>query len=261
MGSANGRAWTTFQNPRLVVTFRRSAEQHSLSAPRLPLPKSTGLVSLATSLKRSGSGGKPTAVMPSPEEFKELARRVALKRPTVMTEWQFARVMELYKVGGDGVTDWTKAVEAGNRPQYERLNREILATPPRYWKGWSIQDDLLLWYLYRDLLPAPVQDHIKAYWEAWLMPNIPTRELFHPQSGKPQTLAEDQGLARAHVLLSGRIQFCRRHPEFQSYGGDGGSSGRQHHWLGIRDGRRASRPGALPDATVGHARWLDARDA
>ena len=171
-----------FKNPRLVVTFRRSAEQHSLSTPRLPLPKSTDIVSLATSLKRSGSGGKPTAVMPSPEEFKELARRVALKRPTVMTEWQFARVMELYKVGGDSVTDWTKAVEAGNRPQYERLIREILATPPRYWKGWSIQDDLLLWYLYRDLLPAPVQDHIKAYWEAWLMPDIPTREMFHPQS-------------------------------------------------------------------------------
>jgi hypothetical protein len=99
-----------------------------------------------------------------------------------MTEWQFARVQELYKVGGDSVTDWTKAMEAGNRAEYERLIRQILATPPRFWKGWGIQDDLLLWYLYRDLLPAPVQDHIKAYWEAWLMPDIPTRELLHPQS-------------------------------------------------------------------------------
>ena len=40
----------------------------------------------------------------------------------------------------------------------------------------------MVWYLCRDLLPAPVQDHIKAYWEAWLMPDIPTQEMFHPQS-------------------------------------------------------------------------------
>jgi hypothetical protein len=170
-----------FKSPRLVVTFRRAA-QHSDSAQPLTLPKSTDLFSLATSLVRSGTGGKPTAVMPSPEEFKELAERVALKRPSGMTEWQFARVRELYNVGGDSVTDWTKAMEAGNRAEYERLIRQILATPPRLWKGWGIQDDLLLWYLYRDLLPAPVQDHIKAYWEAWLMPDIPTRELLHPQS-------------------------------------------------------------------------------
>ena len=169
-----------FKNPRMVVTLQRSTAQ--LSTPRLPLPNSTDIVSLATSLGRSGSGGKPTAVMPSPEEFKEVARRVALKRPAEMTEWQFERVMGLYKVGGDGVTDWIKAVDAGDRLQYERLIREILATPPRYWKGWSIQDDLLIWYLYRDLLPAPIRDHIKAYWEAWLMPDVPTRQMFHPQS-------------------------------------------------------------------------------
>jgi hypothetical protein len=171
-----------FQHPRLVVTLRGSAAQHSRSVLSLPLPKSTDVASLFTSLKRSGFGGKPTAVMPSPEEFKEIARRVALKQPPAMSDWQFARVLELYKVGGDAVSNWAKAVEAGDRSEYERLIREVLATPPRYWKGWSVQDDLLIWYLYRDLLPAPVQDHIKAYWESWLMPDIPTREMIHPQS-------------------------------------------------------------------------------
>src|SRR5205823_1852435 len=112
-----------FKDPRLVVTFRRNAAQHSDSTQPLTLPKSTDLSSLAIWLVRSGAGGKPTAVMPSPEEFKEMAERVALKRPLAMTEWQFARVRELYKVGGDSVTDWTKAMEAGNRAEYERLIR------------------------------------------------------------------------------------------------------------------------------------------
>jgi hypothetical protein len=94
------------------VTFRRNAAQHSDSTQPLTLPESTDLFSLATSLVRSGAGGRPTAVMPSPEEFKEMAERVALKRPLAMTEWQFARVRELNKVGGDSVTDWTKAMEA-----------------------------------------------------------------------------------------------------------------------------------------------------
>ena len=179
---ATGGHGLAFQNPRLIVTFNDSIGQSPLQPAQVVLPPKTDIASLAVWLKQSGAGGKPTAVMPSPEEFKELTQRVALRRPPDMAEWQFDRVIELYKIGGDSNTAWAKAVELGDYQQYERLIRDILATPPRYWKGWSIQDDLLLWYLYRDLLPAPVQDHIKAYWEGWLMPDIPTREMFHPQS-------------------------------------------------------------------------------
>jgi hypothetical protein len=171
-----------FQNPRLIVTFNDSLGRSSSPPAQVALPPKADIASLARDLNRSGVGGRPTAVMPSPEKFKELAQRLSLRRPPGIADWRFDRVIELYKVGGDSVTAWAKAVESGDFQQYERLIRDILATPPRYWKGWSIQDDLLLWYLYRDLLPAPVQDHIKAYWESWLMPDIPTRELFHPQS-------------------------------------------------------------------------------
>ena len=50
--------------------------------------------------------------------------------------------------------------------------------PPRYWLGWDIQEDLLIWYVFRDLLPAPVQDHLKNYWRAWLQPDLPTTRSF-----------------------------------------------------------------------------------
>ena len=37
-------------------------------------------------------------------------------------------------------------------------------------------------------MPAHVQDHVKRYWEAWLMPDIPTSALLHPQS--PEAAAD-----------------------------------------------------------------------
>jgi len=181
-GVATGGNGLAFQNPRLIVTFNDSVRQSPLPPVRVVLPPKTDTASLATDLKRSGVGGKPTAVMPSPEEFKQLAQRVGLRPPPGMAEWQFNRVIELYKVGGDTITAWAKAVGSGDFQQYEKLIRDILTTPPRYWKGWSVQDDLLLWYVYGELLPDPVKDHIKAYWDSWLIPDIPTRELFHPQS-------------------------------------------------------------------------------
>ena len=54
--------------------------------------------------------------------------------------------------------------------------------PPRYWLGWGIADELLTWYVFRDLLPAPVQDHVKNYWRAWLQPDLETSAFVHPQS-------------------------------------------------------------------------------
>src|SRR5262249_34556047 len=65
---------------------------------------------------------------------------------------------------------------------YQALIRAVMVIPPRYWEGWDVQDDLLVWYLFRDLLPAPVQGHLKAYWTAWLQPDLPTTAFVHPQS-------------------------------------------------------------------------------
>ena len=88
-----------FKNPRLVVTFHHSVAQDLPLTP-LTLPRSTDIAALATSLTRNGLGGKPTAVLPSTEEFKELAHCSVMKRPSGRKEWQVGRVMELYRVGG-----------------------------------------------------------------------------------------------------------------------------------------------------------------
>ncbi|MBX9947506.1 MAG: hypothetical protein K2Y40_25765, partial [Reyranella sp.] len=96
--------------------------------------------------------------------------------------WQVERIRALQRIGGDRVSRWTDVAGEPGERNYRALLAELLAMPPRYWQGWEIQDDLLVWHLFRDLLPAPVQDHLRAYWTAWLQPELPTSAFVHPQS-------------------------------------------------------------------------------
>src|SRR5205085_1299852 len=79
-----------------------------------------------------------------------------------------------------------RALAAKDHAAYEKLVADILQLPPRYWRGWSIHDDLLIWQLYGQLLPEFVRDHVRSYWRAWLMPDTPTAQLFHPNSKEAQ---------------------------------------------------------------------------
>ncbi|HTR87184.1 MAG TPA: hypothetical protein VMI56_22065, partial [Reyranella sp.] len=53
---------------------------------------------------------------------------------------------------------------------------------PRYWMGWEVEDPILTWYLFRTLMPAPLQEQFKDYWTAWLQPDLATDQFVHPQS-------------------------------------------------------------------------------
>lgn len=166
----------TFKHPRLVLTFRAAA------APALSLPAPTDLTALAQRLQTTDTGGKPTAVLPTPEQLADFAQRLAFHQPAWMPAWQWERVKQLHDLGGGAISQWETGLMSGDATQYRRVIADILATPPRYWKGWDIQSDLLLLYLYRDALPEFVQDTIRQYWVAWLMPDMPTSVFFHPQS-------------------------------------------------------------------------------
>ena len=96
--------------------------------------------------------------------------------------WENDRIDELRQVGGDRVSRWADISGPKGYETYQARLRELLAVPPRYWQGWGIQDDLLIIRVFGALLPAPALDHLKAYWSAWLMPDLRTDELVHPQS-------------------------------------------------------------------------------
>ncbi|HQS16814.1 MAG TPA: hypothetical protein PLV46_14700 [Reyranella sp.] len=131
-------------------------------------------------LPRTADGSQPTARLLPIEEIAaraQAATRAQGNRP----EWQLERIRELQRVGGDNVSPWAEVVGPDARRAYASRLKELLARPPRYWMGWEIADMLLIWHLFRELLPEPAQEHLKAYWTAWLQPELPTSAFVSPQ--------------------------------------------------------------------------------
>ncbi len=157
----------TFKNARLEVDFEGGSP--------VLLPPASDLAAVAAKLTADKSGGQPTAVMPTEAEIKAMAAKLTFTQPSWMPDWQWHRVSELRKIGGG--SDYADAIESGDPALYKKQIQQILAEPPRYWKGWAIQDNLLLWHQYKDALPPYVQDHIKAYWTGWLNPDQTNEEL------------------------------------------------------------------------------------
>jgi len=169
---ATGGHGIRIKPPRLVVTLIADAKAASIGR----LAPGADVRALAAELKETGTGGKPTALMPTEEELKAIIERFRLKRPDWMPRWQWERVQELDALGG--------GYRIPTTPEgYAKWIDNMLSDPPRYWNGWDVPDRLLTWYLYADALPAPVREHYCInYWKAWLMPDRPTSELDHPQA-------------------------------------------------------------------------------
>ena len=162
-----------FTAPRLVVALRRVAGGSVSVVLPNPMERDWQL--------RTSDGSQPTALLPKPAELVE--RMSTILQVTGPREaWEQTRIDELRKVGGDTVSRWTQVEGLQGYKDYQERLKTLLAMPPRYWIGWDIEDELLVWYLFRDLLPAPAQEHMKKYWEAWLQPDLPTDAFLHPQS-------------------------------------------------------------------------------
>ena len=162
-----------FSNPRLVLSCRRLAGGTVSIVLPMGLERDWQL--------RTKDKSAPTAVMLTPQQVAERARRAIAvngERPA----WELAHIEELRRVGGDNVSGWAEAADENRYKDYRRQLTRLLFMPPRYWQGWEIEDDLLIWYQFRDLLPAPVQDHHKTYWETWLQPDLPTSSFVMPHS-------------------------------------------------------------------------------
>lgn len=162
-----------FTAPRLIVTLRRTGGSVAVTLP----------LSLQGDWERSQSdASRPTAVLATATEIAQRAKRAMLVRGDGRAPWEAKRIAELMRIGGDRVSPWGRIESEKDYQAYLANLKQLLALPPRYWQGWDIQEDLLMWHVFRDLLPAPAQDHLKAYWQAWLQPELPTEAFVHPQS-------------------------------------------------------------------------------
>jgi hypothetical protein len=187
-GTGTGGHGLRIKSPKLMVTFARTR-----STPRLgKLVPAADLALLAEELHKTGTGGKPTAVMPTKEQILALAERCKFTRPSGMPDWQWARVQELRALSAEDkgeVPFWYAYVPSyarrlGNTPEavYPIWLDYILSKPYRGWDGFSAASDTLFWNLYKDAMPAPVQEHLQNNWKAWSLDDQKTEELDHPQA-------------------------------------------------------------------------------
>ena len=161
-----------FTAPRLVVSARRTTGLVAIAVPP-PIDADLQLV--------KADGSRPTAALLPLAQLIERGRHAALVQGK-REDWEIKRIGELRKAGGDNVSAWSDFEGEKGYKDYQSHVAEILSIPPRYWQGWDVEDGILLWYLFRELLPPPLQDHLKAYWTAWLQPDLPTDAMVHPQS-------------------------------------------------------------------------------
>jgi hypothetical protein len=164
-----------FSGPRIVLTCRRLINGGKVSIV-LPIAVQRDWA------MRNKDASQPTAVLPTLAEIVERAQKAMTVGGPGRADWERTRIDELRRVGGDSVSAWANVANDQDYKEYRGRLAELLAIPPRYWLGWDIADGLLIWHTFRELLPAPVQDHLKNYWRAWLQPELPTDAFVHPQS-------------------------------------------------------------------------------
>ncbi|MHC4887308.1 MAG: hypothetical protein ACYTGH_19700, partial [Planctomycetota bacterium] len=190
-------------------------------------------VSALAATHRANPIGQPTAVVPTMEELEKIVED-SMKKPEWMADWQYARVKQIMglKHGGtakpfyyqllpghvlnhpQNCSDLVRAEAQKAKQEKREVNQEVMdyalylawldwinGERPRSWQGHITgHTTVLTWELYRDALPAPVQDSILRSWNAWLMPDRETElddklrrtcdnfsgKLIHPMTDDPR---------------------------------------------------------------------------
>jgi len=165
-----------FEQPALVVTFRQA------TSPRATIVTGPAADPVAEASRLEPSALRRVAdILPS-AELQTMARRLYNTPPDWMSPQQFRHLGDLLRAGGDSHARWLFDLQFADLGKYRAFLRETLATPPRYWKGWGIADDLQLVLQLGAFVPDHVRDHLKAYWRSYLMPDLPTAALSIPHS-------------------------------------------------------------------------------
>ncbi len=117
--------------------------------------------------------------MPTADHIRAFAAKHDFQRPVWMPDWQWQRVQELRAIGK--TQDYPATIEA-----YGEWMDSMLAKPPRTWDGFQAAEMTQSYALFAETWPAPVGEHWKLYWWAWLMPDRDHRDLAHGYIGGQQ---------------------------------------------------------------------------
>jgi hypothetical protein len=179
VASGAGYEWSTMTGPRALLLGKPSLVLHlqaDKAAKALTVPPPADVRALAKQLA-GGTGGKPTAVLPSEQEFSAWAAKFGRHKPGVMDEAAWQRLQQL----------WAQDGKPPNFPEtYEAYGKwidSLLSRSPRSWSGFDAAELGAVGLHCREALPAPVVEHLRLYWWAWLMPDRESDTLVHGYIG------------------------------------------------------------------------------
>lgn len=162
-GGAPGHRGIRIGAPRLEVTFREG------KTPPLVLAAAVDPVA-------APAAGQPTAVNLNAAEIAAVIARYGVRQPSGMPDWQWQRVRELIAHGGGHAF-------AATPQAYAAWLDELLGTPYRMFMGHHTPLMAEHYLLYGAAMPEPVREHLRRYFEGWLLPGKPYHELTHNQWG------------------------------------------------------------------------------
>ena len=168
-GIATGQRGVIIHTPQLIVEFEAVAVPDP-SAPKPPLD----LPAEIARVQSSGSGGTPTALLPTQAQFDALASQFGFVQPAWMPGWQWQRVQDLKAMPTvNGAVEDVPMEFPTSLAGYATWMDSMLSVQPRRWAGFDAPKKAALYLRNQTALPEPVKDHWKLYWSAWLMPERP----------------------------------------------------------------------------------------
>ncbi len=164
-----GQRGILVHTPQLVVQFAPIAvPDASVAKPAFDLSTEISRV------QQTGSGGSPTAVMPTADQFTQLAAQLGAVQPAWMPNWQWQRVQDLNALPTvSGFTEDLAMEFPTSLADFSTWMDSMLSLPPRRWAGFDAAKKAYVYLRDSAAFPGPVKDHWKLYWWSWLMPDRP----------------------------------------------------------------------------------------
>jgi hypothetical protein len=159
-GTATGPRALLLGAPKLVLYLQ---DDKRAKAPKLP--PAADVRALAQALA-GGKGGQPTAVYPATTDIAQWIAQYRQQKPAWMDATAWGRAQQLWTLERGGAHGFPGSVDA-----YGKWFDSLLANAPRRWGGFDAAELGAIPVRYRDALPAPVLEHLRLYWWAWLQPD------------------------------------------------------------------------------------------
>ncbi len=157
-GTGTGPRALLLGAPKLVLTLAPG------KATPIALSPAADVRALAKELS-GGKGGKPTAVFADAAQFTAWQAKLGRVRPNGMDDATWQRLQELW------AQDDKRPGFPATYEDYTKWIDELLSRAPRRWGGFDAAEVGAIGIRCREALPAPLVEHLRLYWWAWLMPD------------------------------------------------------------------------------------------